>query len=311
MRMLVLSLVALGALFGGYWSLGAYLGGTQAAAMLQGTPELSGRVASLGGFPQRIEVTLEEPRWQSEGVSWQAEEVRLHAATLRPTALRADISPLQNLTLGGLSHAIEAQDLTGQITLGLDRSVRAAKVDLTDARFDPALGLSALGPLTARLTHAEDARYDIALQADALDLPPLPLFADPDSADLTGALRLAGQITLSDTLQIGAPARDLRQLDLSDMVLQLGDLDIGLSGTVDRDTTGLLDGTIRLHLSDWQVLHRLLRETGLLSPDEAQLAAMLLGSQAEAGGTAITLDLTLTRSALAFGPFTLVQLPPL
>lgn len=316
MRFVTYLLLAGTMLFSGYWALAAHLGTSQADAILDRAPSLSGQTGRVRGYPLEFETEIQAPRWQNaaENMRWQAETVTLTVPSLRPATATLRFPPRHQIDVAGQTHLLQTRDMTTRITAQTDLTLSAARLDLEEATLDPPLGIHMLGPVSAHLHHRTGRQY--ALQIDARDIvlsPETLALIDPAqtlSAAIT-TLRMTAELHFSAPFDLRGSVPALTDIALDALHVIWDDVEIGLEGQITRDAAGLLDGALRLSLSDWQVLHRLLTGSGLLSDDAAMMAGMLLASQAEPGSTAITLGLDLSASTLSLGPFALLQLPPL
>ncbi len=303
-------------LFSAYWGVAAYLGGFAGAARLDALPQVEGQMSRISGYPLRFETEIRALRWQSRTgeVVWQADPVRLGASSLRPWHLTARFPQEQTLLLDGQSQILSNRDMQGEVIFLRDLTLGNATLAIEGAELSLAPGDVAVDVLTVGLSHAERTQYELDLEMRALTLP-LPVLAliDPEQhlPATLGHIRARGSLHFAAALDPRRPAPALKSILLDDLRAGWGPLDIGLAGEVTRSPKGLLDGSLRLSLSDWQVLHRMLVATGVLSPDAAFMAGMFLASQAAPGTAQVTLPLNLSGSVLAIGPFPLAQLPPL
>ncbi len=315
MRFILWLALAGAVLFGGYWAGAAYLAGQQAQALIDRNVAISGQPGAGRGFPRQFQTIISAPAWQdpAAGRGWRAEAITLQAESLRPMRLAAQLSPVQALTLDEAEHALDTHEMVVTGRIAPDLTLAETTLEMQAATLTPPLGLAATGPVAARLTQTDGATYALRVDGAALTLGPgLRALLDPGAvrAGSLDALEIRADLTFEAPLDPRRTAPRLTDIALDAAQADWDGLEVALSGEVTRDDQGLLDGRLRLELSDWQALPRALVDAGMLEGDTATMAAMLLASQAAPDSQAVALDLRLTGSAVALGPFTLARLPP-
>ncbi len=304
------------ALLSAWWALAAHLTPREANARLNANPALTGEMGRIHGFPLRFETEIRGLTWQSArgGLGWQADPLRLEASSLTPWQLRAQFPPEQVVELNGQPLPLHSRAMEGTITLSRGITLAAADLSLSGARLATVPGEVTLDTLSADLRQIDGPHHALDLDAKALALPRSLLdLIDPEQhlPATLDRLKASARLGFDAPIDPRRPASRLEEVHIEGLQADWGPLSIGLSGEVSRDAQGLLDGGLQLLLSDWQVLHRMLVATGLLAPDMAMMAGMVLASQAAPGTSEVTLTLTLARSMVSIGPLPLAQLPPL
>lgn len=316
MRFVTNLLLACVILFSGYWVLAASMGASQANAILERAPTLSGEAGRVRGYPLQFETRIQSPRWQNArgDTGWRSDSIAVTVPSLRPMSAKLEFPTEHAVDIAGQSHLLHTRDMTAKITAQTDLTLSAAEVTLEAATFDPPLGISTLAQLSGHLHHQTDRQYGVHVDASGIAISPDTLsFFDPEHvfpAEIA-SLQIAADLRFDAPLDLRRTMPAMTETVLNMVRLVWGDIEVGMTGQFTRDAAGALDGALRLSLSDWQVLHILLTSSGLLSDDAAMMAGMLLASLAEPGSTAVTLELDLSASSLSLGPFTLMQIPPL
>jgi len=299
----------------GYWFFAAQMIERQSAAMLARNPMVQGVAGSVSGFPLAFRSTLQDLEWRSrDGLrGWQADSLLLNAASYQPNRIHMRFPARQEIGLAGLTSELQTRMMEGEVTLGADLTLRAARVTLEDADVEPALLVDRLRGADVALEHVEGSVYTLTAMANALELAPALLSQiDPDDTlpDRLERFQLATNLSFDAPLNAQGQMPGLTSLVLSDAQLDWGPLQMQAEGQLTRNAQGALDGQIALRLQDWRPFHALLVANGTLPPDAAMMAGLFLASQAEAGSNAVTLPLEMRASVLSLGPFALLRLPP-
>ena len=159
----------------------------------------------------------------------------------------------------------------------------------------------------------ETARdYRLELDARRIDLsvvlPELP----PEYHDVTAATADA-LLSFSRTwnravLEQGLP--DLRQLVVRQAEVLFGNTTITLSGQLEASQDGVVSGQIVADIRGWHDLLKMLRQTGYMDPDMADLILETLGDEIEPEET-LEIPLKIESGMVKFGIFSLGLLPSL
>ncbi len=316
MRLILKLCILGGAIFAGYWAISAHLITRYAPDMLAQSPRIAAQQGQVEGFPLAFRTELENLNVQSrdQALVWQVPRITLEAASYLPNRIQATVSPRHRLSYLGNHIDLTHEGMQAELVVDHLLHVSMAAFSLHSATATPALALREIERLNATLQTTEDESYRLDLSAQGLHLAPeIRRILDPveNHPEQITHSALHADLVFDGPLALNRPTAQLRQITIHDMQLDWGALEVSGHGQLQRGASGGLDGTLTLGLPDWRVLHALLVQSGALDPDAAMMAGFFLGSQAEAGGTAIELVFNVTGSVIAFGPFILGQLPPL
>ena len=324
MRRLIGLVVLAAALWGGYWFVAAR--GLEAGlrAWLEGTGGTGWQVScdklAVRGFPNRLDTTLDNVLVEGDGFFWQAPFLQIMALSYRPNHVIVVWPHEQRLnTLLG-DYAIASADMRGSAvfrpstSLALDHSGFVIKA------------------LTARsgnadVLTAQNARFATRLAPDRVDAHRIgaEVTGLAPSAALLARLSPDGRLpALIERLKIDATLSFDRPLDrfaleqpltitgigLEQALLEWGDIGLDASGELSVGHGGLLDGTLRLGVTNWRRVLALSVESGALDPDTAAQLARGLEALAR-GGDDLDLPLSVREGRVSMGPIPLGTLPPL
>jgi hypothetical protein len=298
----------------GYWLGAAQLLPGWLNAEIARQPDLDGRVQPVTGFPARFDLVLDNPAWRSaeSDLEWRSAIIRATLPSFAPNRLRLDLSAPQDVLLAGAALQIDSARFDADIALGLDLALADAGINISDMRLTPALAVQALAELDLRLTAQEGARYGLALDGRGLHLAPALLASFGPEADLPNILSAFGLdavLAFEQPVALTAPPPILRQVDIARAMLVWGDIQLGLSGQVQRSESGDLDGDLTVVARNWQPLLRALVAAGVLAPDIAGYVGMFLTGQADPATGEVALPVLLRGSVLSLGPFALLEVP--
>lgn len=327
MRALLWITTAAAVLYGGYWVAGstAMRRGAEAALTDLQAQGLAGPTEiTLRGFPSRFDLTVEPVALQSAGggVQWTAPFVQLFMLAYRPTHLIAVWPHEQTLALAGLPLAITSTDMRASAVVGasadlpLDRAVFIAK----DLALDAGAGHGATLAEARLATEATDPdRLVHHLGAELLGLslsPALQAVADPGGTlpDRLDWLRLNGTLTLDRPLDrhAGAAAPIPQVLDLQELSLRWGEVNLSASGQLERGADGRLQGRIDIDARQWREILALATAAGLVPPELAPTYGAALEKIAEASGSEpdrLTVPLVLSGGWITLGALPIGRAP--
>ncbi|MFN3971435.1 MAG: DUF2125 domain-containing protein [Gemmobacter sp.] len=281
------------------------------------------------GFPNRLDLTLTEPRFLDPvtGVGYDAPFLQLFAMTWRPWHLIAAFPPEQRLTSPAGEAALGAGRLqaslivTPSTTLPLDRLALAGDaLVLSLAPLDAAPSRITLDSLRlgTRRDPSRANTHEIGL--DIAGITPDPAFraALPDASDLPERierLRIVAFAGLSAPLDrhAGETRPGLTRLDLREARFAWGPILVTAEGSILPDATGLAEGRIDIRLTGWQSALDAAIAAGLIRPEIAPTWAELARrlSDTSPDPARIDLPLTMSRGRMSLGPFPLGPSPRL
>lgn len=337
MRWILGIVVALSALWSGYWFAGS-------SAIEQGVDQwfadqaASGRLVaektalSVGGFPYRFDVRLAGVKITdpATGAGYDGPSLRVHAMTWKPWHVIAELPQSQVIRL-----AVDQITLTGDNLLASLRLSPSTDLPLAEARVagQEVAAISAAGQrfgvaeMTLALRHEGPGPADYALGLNLAGLRPDPAFLaalaavtlpDLPAADLPAE---AGPVRADILLQLSAPldrhAGDVRPhllgLELRAVELDWGALSARATGRIAPDAQGYAAGEIVLEVTNWDRLPALLVAAGAVKPEIAPTMGNMMRALAAAtpDPTVLKLPLKLADGWMTFGPFPLGPAPVL
>lgn len=335
MRKLLFLLIAMVALWSGYWFVGSNavrdgVTGFFTDAAAQGlVAENTG--VTVAGFPNRFDLTIDGLRLAdpASGTAWEAPFVQVFAMTWKPWHIIAAFPPEETVTLpdqavkitsDGMKASLRAKPSTDlplaevrlagtSLALASDQGWTLGMGDFTvGLRADPALGDAGyelgfdLAPLTP------DPAFLAALKA--VSIPDLP------ASDLPATVEsLWGSVYLSFSAPLDRHAGEakpfLTRVEVNQFNFAWGQLAASAKGLVQADDQGFAAGEITVDVTNWDRLPALLVAAGAVTPEMAPTIAR--GMQALAAQTpeptVLSLTLKLADGRMSFGPFPLGPAP--
>lgn len=329
MRALIWIVVLAGAVWSGVW----FAASTAVQRGAEGwflDQEARGQVAErsglvVRGFPNRLDLTVSDLHLADleSGLGWRAPFVQVFAMTWKPWHLIAALPAGQEIDLpDGQALRLDGQEMMGSVEvhpsrdLGLYRTraggkalrlsssagwVLAADSAYVATEEDPSLsnthrlGLTMAGLVPDPAFHAALSRTDLPAVIDRLHLDAYATFSAPLD-------RHAGQMRPR-----------LTALDLRDLTVIWGRLQITAQGTLVPSADGLAEGEISLRIEGWQRLLPVAVAMDWVTQDQAGVLAKGLASLAQSGGNpeVLTLPLRARDGRLSLGPFPLGPAPRL
>ncbi len=327
MRAILVVVLVLAGLWGGYWFVGSRAmeqGANAWFAAQQGRPLLATHQGiDVAGFPNRFDLTVTEPRLTDTqtGTTWAAPFAQVFMMSWKPWHIIATLPQEQTVTLPGQDVTLTSTLIQGSVIvtpgtdLTLDRTAIAGdglalssssgwEVSATSARFgsrrapDRALAHEVALDLT---TLTPDARFRMAL-AQASDLP--------EQIDL---IRLDTVLGLSAPLdRHSATTRPrLTDITLREGLLRWGDMVLSATGTLTPAADGTTQGRIDIRVENWRQLVPVLIASGLVTQQSAQTLTRALELYAQQGSdpTVLTVPLSFQQGWMNLGPLPLGPAP--
>jgi hypothetical protein len=306
--------------WGGYWFVGSRALDRALSEGLARQSQLSVAGHRIMGFPNRFDITLDQPRLSFAGGVWAADFVHIFALTYRLNHLIAVFAPEQRLTMAGHAVTLESADLRASVQMeaGLDLPLDQVALvgeglTLTDQGASHRLGVLRL----ASRRIAADVQ-ELALLAE--DVQPDPATLDRLDPARTlprhlRVLRLDAEVQTDRPLDrhaLSGPPPAVTRLTLTGARLAWVDSDVSLAGRLTPDAQGNLSGDVVLRIDGWPALLARARATGMLEPGQTgPLGALLAALPTEAGGETVEVPLAVTAGDVRLGPILLLTLPPL
>lgn len=315
MRFLFGGILALLALWAGYWMVGQRLIEGQIGTFLTQIPAgMSVQQAGydVAGFPSRFDLTVTQPQVQTAaGWGWQAEFAQVFAMTWKPWHL-----------IAALPHSQTFSTPFGPATLDSTRFMASFRVapraaaDFEEAVLQidaPILRRALMPPISAEavivaLKHevAPGFAYRLGVQVSNLN----PLVATSTGGNLTLA-RLDTVLTTSAALNRSMAAVQLQSVDLRALAVEWSGVKVTGDGLLTTGDGGFAEGKIALKVTGWRNLPARLAEFALLRPEIAPTMARALEVIAAEQGNPASLDLPLIFRSGRFylGPLPLGMAP--
>ncbi len=310
--------------WGGYWFVGARALDRSVAQALQDNGQFDAADHRVRGFPNRFDLTLDQPRLTAPGLAWQAPFVQVFALTYRPHHVIVVFANDQRFDLGGETALLHSADLRASVvaaprlSLALERSALVAELPEVSVagqthRADALrLASRALAPERHEMVIEIENGFPDAGLMNALD----PGAHWPRRFDV---LRLEGEALFDrpldrEALQGRTPALAGLALTGGRIAWREGDVTIDLraTGRLEADSAGRLSGPLTLEVTQWRALMRRARDAGMMPADHAQLAEMALESMVDPENPdQLEVALQLRGGDILLGPVVLGSLPPL
>ena len=235
------------------------------------------------GFPARISLYMDAPRWHGDDVDWQNQGLSMTLMPFKGGHAIIDFLGPHFLKIGGRDMQLAHQGNLMSVVVdgdGVNRaSFEADKADLRAARagFDWRMQATRLG---VHMRRRDDARHDIALVAKQ------PALAQNIEAIGGGSLRLSRLEAMANVseqmLARGLAAGDVVGLDR--LTLARKGLTVIAKGRVKLRANGYLDGSLDLDVVNLKAFADALVEFGLINKRDKRKLLLLGGLGAALGG---------------------------
>ncbi|MCB1408294.1 MAG: DUF2125 domain-containing protein [Rhodobacteraceae bacterium] len=315
----VLAVVATGA-WCGYWVIGQQALDRAIRAGLAHVPEVSAESHSIQGFPNRFDVTFDQPRIALDGMAWSAPFVQILALSYQPNRLIAVFAHDQVLRVNGTEASLHSDDLRASVVMDAALDLPLDRVTLVGQGLDLLTGAANNRLDTLRLASRRigPAIHEVAALAETV----YPDTAMMDRLDPQGLwprrfdqLRLDAEAEFDRPLDrhvFDGPEPRLTRVTLTGARVAWDGVDVLASGRLTPDSVGRLSGDVTLTVTGWRRLLDLAQAQGLLTPDnQTTLTAMLAGMATGDDGQTIAVPLAVVDGDLRMGPVVLGTLPPL
>lgn len=292
----------------------------------------------LGGFPQRAEVRISAPAFQTpDGIAWKGPDLVVFILPTEPGRAVIEARGEHRLTLPGAQGPVQAVVKAAQATLAL--LLDGGRLAGSEARFENAeiglpdgvlrfarLGLGHQSPLppppvTPPANPPDDGHTvtSLVVRADAtgIDLPQGhgPVLG-PRIAAASFDGRVLGRLAPAPPLAALRAWRDAGgTVEIDRAALRWEPLDLAAHGTLALDSklqpTAALTATLRGFFQTVDALNR----AQMIRTRDASMAKLILGALAkvppEGGPPVLTVPLTVQGGMLSAGPSQLMPVPPI
>lgn len=330
MRRLIVIVLVLATLWGGYWFVGrAALEKGVAAAFA--TARAEGRVAgysdlSVTGFPNRFDMTLSDLVLgdPATGTGWRGEFVKVLALSYLPTHVIVLLPREQKITLPGDELTLMSGLMEGSVVFvtGTDLALDRTAFIANDAALTSASGWQAgLGRLRFATQRRPDApnAHEIGLDISAL-APDAALRALIDPEDLLPPalddvyLDAEAQFSAPLDRHAGESRPRLTRLTVKDGHATWGPLGLSVTGAVAIGSDGAPSGRLNLRAKNWRALLDMAVRAGFVRAEVRptwEEALARLATAGSAGPDTVELPLVFENGFMSFGPLPLGPAPKL
>ncbi|MGJ8610961.1 MAG: DUF2125 domain-containing protein [Octadecabacter sp.] len=328
MRKLIVLVLALALLYGGYWVVGKSQIETRLADAIvdmdAGDMNVSYGALDTHGFPSRFDTTItdlvvEDP---VSRVRWETPIFQLLALSYQPNNVRAYFPQEQVFDIDGERFTLFTEEMAarGQVSPTASLAFQQAELELLNPRLRTEEGAElALARFFAamRLTPDTTQTYDVFFEARAIVLPEdIRTMVDPQNLQppVIQSLRLDSDITLSAPIELNGGADvvpTFELLSVRELAIEWGEMSVSAIGDVTPDDTGVLNGSITVSARNWQQAMTLAVSTGAITDDNRFLIAGLASNLDETPHVpdTLTVTLTITDGEMAIGGFPLGTAP--
>ena len=326
MRKALIVLAALAVLWGGAWVAGAralerwvetWFVETAAGGMQAGYDHVG-----VGGFPLRLDLTVERPRLLDPLtlVGWRAEGVRAGVGAFAPNRVVWTLESPQELVFGPATVGLQAGhlggearlDLLGGLPTALRLEARALEMQTPEAWPNevPAAWRMTLADGSALLRQGDGDALHLTLDLRDAGLQDA-LWPDAVAVRPDGPVaRLAASTTATFDGPPDAGGR-MQRLDVEALELVWGAVRLTGAGVLEVTDAGWPEGRIALAAENWQPLVALAAALHLVEPEIAPTFLRIFETLEEAGETEGLLEVPLIfhGGRLSFGPLPLGLAP--
>jgi len=275
------------------------------------------------GFPNRFDTTVTDVALidPQSGVAWTGPFVQFLSLSYRPTRVVAVLPHDHALSVAGETVAIHHEDARASVFLDASTSLALDGVRLVvealEARSDAGWTVALTqGRVAAERVEAAVGTYRLGVEVLDIDPPePLRAFLDPsrDLADTVSRLHLDATVELDGPLdraavESGFPT--LERMDLAELSIDWGGVEIAARGELIVDNAGWPEGTLLVTTSDWRRLLRMASDTGLVSSDATGALETAFGLIEKSDGS-LELPLGFGEGLMNLGPIPLGPTPVL
>lgn len=329
MRALLIAVLALAALWAGYWFVGSRLLERSVEDWIAAQPaagyEASASDVSVQGFPNRFDLTVTEPRLADPqaGIAWAAPFAQVFAMTWKPWHVIAALPDRQTVTLPQEEVTVTSSRLRGSlvVTPGTELTLDRATVEGDGLRLSSTRGweTAVSRMLLATRRSAEDASaHEIWLEAHSLTPDQafrMEMQSRSDLPELIDRVEMDAVAGFTAPIDRFAPQTQprLNRLSLGSASIKWGRLSLSAKGSVQPGRDGIAEGRIDLRAEPWRDLIPVIVAAGLITADFAPNVERALELLARQGSNPDVLEVPLafTGGRMSLGPIPLGPAPRL
>ncbi|MDT0682562.1 DUF2125 domain-containing protein [Roseicyclus sp. F158] len=316
-KRLFLIVLVLAALWSGYWLAGAQ-GAKVAIGRLQENMQASGWEAewsdvALRGFPNRFDVTLDEPALAPPGGDWRwtAPFFQVLSLSYKPHHLIAVWPNLQTIELGGESAQVRSDRMRASVVfvpgLALELDHAALVIESPRLQGDTASARARELRLAIRPTPGRENARDIGITALEPRITTYP--GAPDVAARNVRADLA--VTLDGPLDRSALSRAPRveRVEIRSATVELGQSRLRVTGDLAAGRGAYAEGDLRLVVENWRAMLDAAVASGLVPQRMAEQIRGAMGLLSS--GEDVDLTLNFADGQTRLGPVSLGPAPRL
>jgi len=325
MRRLLWLVLAVAALWAGYWVVGSSAVKRGAEAWFAGAAaqgiEARNAGVRVGGFPNIFDLSITAPDLfdPASGYGWRAESLDIYAMTWKPWHLIAILPPVQVATTPAGEVTLAADKLRASVVFhpGADLALNRTVVEAAGLEVTGVAGTWGIVSASAATTEDQSRRdgHRIGVQVSGIAPDPAVSAALPDLPALVTGVHLDATVLLSAPLDRHASgaAPQVTGIVLRDASVDWGPLVVRATGSLAAASEGYAEGRIDVRIEGWRLLPAALGQIGLIDPVLAPtlLRAMEVLARDGADARVLEVPLTMKGGTMRFGPLPVGPAPRL
>jgi hypothetical protein len=284
----------------------------------------------IGGFPYRIQVTLNKPtiilRNQAQPMRWRTDQIKAVGHPWQPRHVLFDLTGTHHfeVEVDGQWRCFELSSETAMASVETDAqgALQRLSLDLKNI-LAKHLGADALRgqrlQVHSRPTPGGTNSLDIALRGDALELireglPELSIKRLPKTITLLDLQSTVTEMAAAGTELAGGVPQWREQggtVEVDKLRLQWRDVDITATGSLALDDQMRPIGALTAKIKGHEELLQMAVANGGMDEEKAAIARAVLGLLAVAGGGVLSVPVRLQDGLLYLGPAAIARLAPI
>lgn len=327
MRGLLVVVLALGTVWGGYWVVGSIALQTAAkkwfAAQNDSGIEATYAKLDVRGFPSRFDLTVTDLHLADPvtGFAWDAAFAQVFSMTWKPWHVIAALPNSQKVTTPDAEILLASTKLMGSLKVvpGSALALDAVIVEGADLSATSTLGW-VVKAARAQLSTRQDASlangHEVNVTVTGLIPDPALMVAMAETTDLpamveTAQMNVVAGFSAPIDRFAGESKPQLIALVVKDGLVRWGDMDLTFQGKITADADGFGNGRIDITLSNWRKVLAPAVAMGLFKPEIAPTIENMMALMAQQSGDPAVLELPFVLSAgrMSLGPIPLGPAP--
>lgn len=327
MRALLVVVLALGTLWGGYWVVGSISLQTAAekwlAAQNDSGVEATYTALKVQGFPNRFDMTVTDLHLADpvSGFAWDAAFVQVFSMTWKPWHLIAALPNSQTITVPDGVITVGSTSLKGSLVMvpGAALALDAVVVEGTDVAAVSTVGW-VVKAKRAQIATRQDASlangHEVNLTVTGFVPDPAVMAAMAGKSDLPAVVEVAQiDVVAGFSAPIDRFAGETRPalaaLKVKQGLVRWGDVELTMTGGLVADAEGFAEGRIDVKLTNWRKVLAPAVAMGLITAEVAPTVENMMALMAQQSGDGAVLELPLVMTAgwMSLGPIPLGPAP--